>query len=116
MNPEQFVSDLKTEVRNSVDGTIEYLANPPVKNPPDHLGVLSNWYRNLSNADKEVAKMAMEYAAEGSLFSLLNILDGMHYLPSSIAGELELYYVEDDKRIRLNDPEEHFLYDIFNNL
>ena len=115
MTPEQFVVELKANVRSEVESTIEYLANPPVKNPPDHLGILSRWYRNLSDKDKEVARMAMEYAADGSLFGLLNVLDGVYDLPSGAGGKFELYYVEGEKRIRLNDPEGDFLYDIFNN-
>lgn len=115
MTPENFVTELKADVRSEVESTIEYLANPPVKNPPDHLGVLSRWYRKLSDEDKEVARIAMEYAAEGSLFGLLNVLDGVDDLPSSAGGKLELYYVEGDRKVRLNDPEGDFLHDIFNN-
>lgn len=116
MTPEHFVADLKADVRSEVESTIEYLADPPVENPPDHLGVLSRWYRNLSDEDKKVARIAMEYAAEGSLFGLLNVLDGIRNLPSGTGGTLELYYVEADRKVRLNDSDGDFLHDIFNNI
>ena len=115
MTPEQFVVELKQVVRDGVEGEIEYYLNPPVTNPPGHLGVFSRWYQGLSDEDKEVARIALEYAAEGSLFSLLNILDNVQSLPS-MKGHLESYYVEDNTKLRLNDPEGDFLYDIFNNI
>ena len=57
--------------------------------------------------------MAMEYVAEGSLFTLLNIFDGIADTPSS-GGEFELYHVKDGSRVRLNETEGAFLHDIFN--
>ena len=114
MTPEKFVTELKADVRKGVEGTLNYLANPPGKNPPEHLGVLSKWYRGLSDEDKELAQMAMEYAAEGSLWNLLNVLDACYDLPSSVGGVFELYYVKGDQRIRLNEPD-NYLHDIFNN-
>jgi hypothetical protein len=114
MTPEQFVIELKADVRRGVDGTVAYLVDPPGKNPPQHLAILSRWYRSLSDEDKKMARMAMEYAADGSLFGLLNVLDDYYDLPSSVGGTFELYYVKRDHKVRLNEPN-HYLHEIFNN-
>lgn len=115
MTIEQFIIDLKSEARGEVAGTIKYISNPPGNHPPEHLANLSKWYCGLSEEDQSIARMAMEYSAEGALFALLNVLDGVYDLPSNKGGKFELYFVRENERMRLNDPEGDLLYDIFNN-
>src|SRR5438046_5923586 len=103
---------MKRRIRQSVAGTVEYLANPPVSDPPGHLGEFSRWWRALSAADREMAASLLEYVAEGSLFSLLNVLDDVESLDQ---GHFELFHVAGELRTRLNDPDGDFLYDLFNN-
>ena len=112
MTPRKFVSALKREVREDVASTVEYIASPPVPNPPGHLGKFSRWWRGLSAADRRVARDLLCYAAEGSLFSLLNIRDGVHSLDK---GHFELFHVKGKSRTRLNNPDGDFLYELFNN-
>lgn len=113
MTAQEFVAALKRQVRQDVAGTVEYIANPPVPEPPGHLGEFSRWWRGLSAADRNVATSLLNYVAEGSLFSLLNIFDHDGSLDD---GHFELFHVRGKSRTRLNDPDGDFLYDLFNNL
>lgn len=112
MTPTEFVIAMKDRVRNDVSSTVEYLAHPPVPNPPAHLGEFSRWWSGLCEADREMAVSLLGYVAEGSLFAILNVLDDVDSLDR---GHLELFHVDGDARLRLNDPEQGFLYDLFNN-
>ena len=115
MKPHTFVNSLKKTVRDCVSSEIEYFSNPPVSEPPGHLGQFSAWYRSLSDHDKGLVGMVMRYAAEGSLFALLGFIDNLYSVPSAPKGQFELYYSEEGSRTRLNDPDWDLLQDIFNN-
>lgn len=116
LTPDDFVAELKKDVRRGVAGIIYYLLEAPGGEPPAHLAALSDWYIGLSEESRERAREAMEFAAQGSLFSILNYLDNVRPLPSGGDGEFELYYVENDTRVRLNDPAGHYLHELFNNI
>ncbi len=60
-----------------------------------------------------MVRTAIQYAADGSLFTLLSVIDGVASVTDE-PGALELYHVHDGTRSRLNDPDGDFLYDIFN--
>ena len=62
-----------------------------------------------------MVRTAMEYAADGSLFGVLSLLDGVSSL-KGVPGSLELFYCHENVRLRLNDEEGDFLHDHFNNL
>jgi hypothetical protein len=116
MTPEQFVAALKANVREGAEDEMKYLAKPPSLNPPKHLARFSAWYRRLSPADRKVARDLIRYAAEGSLFDLLTLLDNVAS-PTKEGGRLELWHVtKRGKRTLLNDPNGDLLYELFNNL
>ena len=113
MTPTEFVVALKQAAHSGADSTMKYLAAPEGRKPQEPLASLSVWYRGLSEADKEMARTLARYSADGSLFHLLSVLDGVVNLDPK-RGSLELHHVSGDTRTRLNDPEGDFLYDIFN--
>lgn len=111
MSPLDFVTKLKQKVRESSSAELDYVANPPVANPPAHLGEFCRWYRGLSEEQKLVAADLMRYVAEGTLFELLTLLDNVACLNG---GSLEIYHIDGESRTLLNDPEGDLLYDLFN--
>lgn len=114
MRADEFVTSLKREVRQSVAATLGYIADPPVPQPPAHLGEFARWWQGLSGPQRDVARRMMEYVAEGSLFAVLNVLDGVASLQGQ-DGAFELFHCTAESRTRLNAPEGDFLYDLFNN-
>ena len=114
MTPQAFVAALLTAVRESAKSEADYFASPPVAKPPAHLGRFSAWFQRLSAADRRVAREAIQYAAEGSLFLTLTHLDNLASLTDR-GGELELWWVGPrGRRVRLNDPDRDLLTDLFN--
>lgn len=60
---------------------------------------------------------ALRESAEAAVFGFLCILDGVRVIESGPnQGELELYLVNGDKRVLLNDPHEEELHNLFNAL
>src|SRR5262245_4843890 len=115
MTPETFVAALKESVREGADSEIRYYARPPSPNPPTHLARFSTWYRRLTSSDRKVARDAIRYAADGSLFDLLTFLDNIASLTEE-EGTFELWHVSKrGKRTRLNNPDGDLLTDLFNN-
>lgn len=113
MRPVDFVAALKQLVRQQAADAVAYVADPPVPDPPAHLGEFSRWWQGLDHAQRETARQLLQYVAEGSLFNLLNVLDDVLSLPGH-PGSFELFYVLAESRTRLNDPEGDLLYDLFN--
>ncbi|HEX8913648.1 MAG TPA: hypothetical protein VF796_14915 [Humisphaera sp.] len=114
MQPHEFVASLRRVTRQSVTSTVDYLANPPVPEPPGYLGEFARWWKGLSDQQRVVARDLLEYVAEGSLFHLLTVLDGTSTLEGH-EGTFELFHVIGESRTRLNDPDENLLCDLFNN-
>lgn len=116
MTPDEFVTAIKDSIRNGAASEIDYYANPPVANPPGHLGRFSAWFRQLAPADQDMVRELVEYASEGALFSLLTYLDNSAGLTNE-KGEFELWFTNDKgDRVRLNDPDGEMLQDLFNNI
>ena len=114
MTPREFVAALKRSVRQGAAGTIDYISCPPVTDPPNHLGEFSRWFQGLTEGQRATAARLVEYAAEGSLFDLLTVLDNITSLDGQRPGRFELFHVESDSRTLLNDAEGDLLYDLFN--
>jgi hypothetical protein len=116
MTPEEFVVALKEITRTGASSTADYFSNPPVPKPPQHMGEFTELWRALEPAQRDVLRDLMTYVAEGALFELLNVLDGINSLDNPDGSRLELRWIAPDGRtVLLNEPEGEFLYDIFNN-
>lgn len=114
MTPAAFVTALAASVRQSAVAEADYFAAPQSKHPPDHLARFAAWFQKLSPTDQDVAREALLFVAEGSLFGLLTYLDNTTFLTDE-GGEFELWHTAPDgSRVRLNDPDGDLLTDLFN--
>lgn len=115
MNGNDFVKALASTVRDSaVHGTIKNLEYPPGRKPSIELITLSDWYKQLSGNDKEMLRKVLVSVADSSIFGVLAIIDGVRVVEdSSDKGEFELYYVKNDNKTLLNDPNEDYLHEMY---
>ena len=114
MSPGEFVADLKRSTAESVDGLLQYVSNPPVADPHEHLGKFAELIRSLSGDQRRTMADLLQYAAEGSLFDLLGYLDNTATLRSSPSGQFELWHVDGEQQTMLNAPDGPLLQDEFN--
>lgn len=116
MNSNEFVESIKIGVEQSTfDGLKSLLENPPGRSPSKELVGLSDWYKSLDISDKENLHEIIRLATKHSIFGMLCIIDGVRQIESTYdKGELVLEFHKNGEIIRLNDPNEEFLHDIFN--
>lgn len=119
MNPNQFIKLIKSVVvNNSQKALLEILENPPGRNPNKDLINTSNWFHNLSIEDKNHINWIISQASEQAAFNFLCLLDGVVGIDNESENEyFELNYVDNQSRkILLNDSDDEYLHDIFNQL
>lgn len=94
MSSEQFVRALVEVVLESgVRSTEALLQGPPGRRPAAELVALSNWYRGLPEPDRAQVRAVARMAADGALFGVLAVLDGVRAIePSGPKGELRLVH------------------------
>jgi len=116
MDSEQFVDAIKTVVRDAaIRSSVRVLENPPGRHPNPELLKKAEWYMNLSEEDKTMIQKVIEVAVQQSVFGMLAVIDGVRVIDEgSSKGDLELFYVKDSERVRLNEPGHEPLHDIFN--
>jgi hypothetical protein len=117
MNGEQFVKALKMVVRdNTISGLIENFKKPPGRHPTGKFVNLSKWYLSLSDSDKEKIKEVIELAVDSSVFGILAVLDGVRAIEDDCSkGRINLTYVNGSSEILLNDPQNEYLHDMYQN-
>jgi hypothetical protein len=118
MNNMEFVKVINTAVGESaVYGTLKNLENLPGKKPAEQLVILSSWYKQLSEDDKEMVVKVMKAVVNSSIFGFLAVLDGVRIVEDNPdKGQFELYYVNGGDRKLLNDANEDYLHDIYKEL
>jgi hypothetical protein len=73
----EFVEACRDHVYGAaVRDTIAVLADPPGRLPSPRLVQLSEWYRSLSDADRENVVGVARIAADAATFGMLCVLDG----------------------------------------
>lgn len=78
MEPEYFVKALENECRDSaVERCLEDFESPPGRKPEPSLVQMSDWFKSLSSADRDMVARAMREAADATLFGVLCVLDGV---------------------------------------
>jgi hypothetical protein len=101
----------------SVRMTVENLEQPPGRRPKPPLVRRSEWFKGLSESDRQMLIEVVREAAENAVFGVLAILDGARVIEDSEEkGELELYYVKGHERVLLNDHSKAPLHDVYNGL
>lgn len=115
MNSDAFVEAIKlVVVGGAVSGELENLAKPAGRKPRPALVEMSVWFNGLPEQDKVMVGRVIRDAVEFSVFNFFAVLDGVAVIENGPnKGELELYYVKGNERVRLNEPS-NLLHDIFN--
>jgi len=114
MDSETFIEILKSTVEEpAISGILKILENPPGKKPKESLVRLSEWFNKLSEYDKTMVKEVLGEGLKMNMFGLLALLDGVR-LFNNFDGKLELYYVQDNIKLLLNDSNKEYLHDIYN--
>ncbi|GMV95032.1 MAG: hypothetical protein AMXMBFR82_48100 [Candidatus Hydrogenedentota bacterium] len=117
MNALEFVDAVKKVVSGATRGIQDSLRVPPGRRPDSELQELSAWYNHLPEKDRERVAKVVQMAGDQVAYNILLILDGLVAIEDvGNKGTLTLIYAKDDKRTRLNDPDQDFLSDIFKNL
>lgn len=116
MDKGTFINLIKSEVADSaVESTIDNLVDPPGRNPSSEMLALSQWYDSLPNEGKANVHKIITDAVKESIFGFLCVLDDVRSISES--GErnnLELYHLDNETKIQLNDEVGEYLHDVFN--
>lgn len=115
MTKEEFVNAINIAVGQSTASDIVSTLKTPIGRQPDKKSVdLSNWYNNLSPADKENIYQVIEKTIDSCLFGTLCVLDGVRAIENSTdKGELVLEYRKNGDSVRLNEEKGMYLHDIY---
>jgi hypothetical protein len=114
MDPETFIEILKSTVEESaISDTLNILKEPPGKKPKESLVRMSKWFNKLSENDKAMVEEVLGEGLQMNMFGLLCLLDGVR-LVDNFHGKLELYFVQENVKVLLNDPNKEYLHDIYN--
>lgn len=118
MDQVSFVQLVKKVVTDDTVKSIEELiTNPPGRSPQKRLVDLSNWFKGLSEEDKDRLRELIKDSASSAVFGFLCVVDGVRAIDNpGDKGRLLLYYEKDGERILLNDSDRNFLHDIYNSL
>lgn len=78
MKPDDFARALKSEcVDSAVEVCLSNFASPPGRNPDAELVQISKWFRTLSEEDHAIFRLALQQAADATLFGVLCVVDGV---------------------------------------
>lgn len=114
MDAEGFIYAILRIMNAGISGLISSVKSPPGRRPQPHLLRISEFYNRLCDSDKQVFEEAMALASRQSFNDLLAVLDGSLAIEGvGKKGVLELYYDDGTKRIRINEPEQTPLNEIF---
>lgn len=116
MTSEQFVERIHRAVYvSSIEGVISLLRNPPGRQPSQSLLALSDWFNQLSSAEKDRIRVTVELAVRAAVFGMFTVLDGVTSIREvgEESGSLELRYIVGSASVLLNDPAREYLHDLF---
>ena len=116
MNNREFVEAVKHEVRDSaVEGVLQNYAQPAGRAPRRELVETSHWYNSLDETGKMMVGRIIRESVDEAIFGLLCVLDGVRNIEDDERrGDLKLLWAKDDQLVLLNNPQEEYLHDIFN--
>lgn len=114
MNGQEFVGALKKVVVSSaVKSVTENLEEPPGRSPAERLILMSEFYKQLNQEQKDVVITIIKEAVETTAFGLLCVLDGVRAIENpGDKGVLALYYEKGGNKVLLNDPAGEYLHDL----
>src|SRR4029077_13860524 len=108
---------LKMCVTDSESRSMERsLRQPPGRRPSERLLRLSKWFLKLSSDDQAAVLELIGLGAEGALFGVLCVFDGVRAVEDDpVKGDFEVYYAKAGKRALLNGPHVS-LHDLYQSL
>jgi hypothetical protein len=117
MKADKFAQIVKQIRDESINDIITFFTKPPGRRPRNRHLDISNWFNNLTDNDKLMARELVKESIHSSLFSLLCAIDGARRIENEEEmGQLKLYYLKDNKEILINDPDNQDLHDLYNYL
>jgi hypothetical protein len=116
MNSIDFIKIIKKTVYDTcIINCLKILEKPPGKKPKQDIVLLSNWFNNLADDEKNKVKSIIAMSAKDSIFGFLSVLDGVRQIENfDSKAKLELRFIDDQHVIIINSSEEDFLHDLFN--
>jgi predicted house-cleaning noncanonical NTP pyrophosphatase (MazG superfamily) len=97
----------------AIEDTIENLNDPPGRKPDEHLVAQSEWFKALSQKDRDMVCKVISEAVHESVFGFLCVLDGVR----SISGSGESNdLILSHGGVQLNEASGELLHDIYNNV
>ncbi len=115
MTKEEFVNAVDIAVGQSTILDIKSILKTPIGRQPDKKSIdLSNWYNDLSSADKENLHQVIEQTTDLCLFGMFCVLDGVRAIENDPdKGELVLDFQKNGESVRLNEEKGMYLHDIY---
>lgn len=83
----------------------ENLGDPPTRKPSEQQLAMAKWYHEMPAGQQKMLAAVVHEAAFAATFQLFCVLD--HVVPIEERhppGHFELYYVNQNQRVLLNDP------------
>jgi len=116
MTASKFIGIIKRVVYDSsVRGCFSLLQKPPGRKPSPKLEELSQYVNHLSDHEKEMIYSIIELASKQTIFGLLAVFDGVRQVEDSeTKGTFELIFNKAGNSVLINDPNEEYLHDLFN--
>lgn len=116
MNSAEFVEAVKRYVRDvAVQDVITGYLEPPGRSPSRNLVELSNWYNSLDENERGMVNRIIKESVDAGLFGFFCVLDGVRAVEEpEDRGDLRLTYINNEREILLNNSNEEYLHDLFN--
>jgi hypothetical protein len=116
MNSAEFVEAVKHYVRDvAVQDVITAYLEPPGRSPNRDLVQLSNWYNSLDESERVMVNRVVKESVDAGLFGFFCVLDGVRAVEEpEDRGDLRLTYINNEREILLNNINEEYLHDLFN--
>ena len=96
-----------------VDGSIRNLEKPPGRQPHIDSVEASAFYNSLTDEQKVMLRKIVHSSIDIGIFKMLVILDNLSNGVDT-DGEFELYFNSGGEKVRLNDPNDEDLHDLYN--
>jgi hypothetical protein len=115
MKSQEFVDAIRRLVMEAaVSDTILAVRHPPGKAPARELMELSNWFKELSDGDQQMAKRMLELTAHAAVSGFLAVLDGARTIiaQESPSDHFELRHVHGAQTDVLGGPNGDVLHEL----
>lgn len=114
MDKLEFIKLIKLVVADAaVEDTIGELMDPPGRKPANDLRIRSEWFKSLSEHDRDMVQQITSEAVHSSIFGFMCVLDGVRAISDSgESNNLTLTH----ENTTLNADDNEFLHDLYKNV